>query len=188
MGNKAKYYFNEFNEETAYTLDYHIEQAKENRLSEIVLFKAIPYKENGYFWCHVIGESGEEKEGVGCGLFCNDYAPKNGKSGMCRHKSKIFYKKGERIIVNVQSGKIKTSKEENINYDFAQAFDLSKYTLPNLFKILRDMRYPKKNVLKFLPLGNTITNCPAHVIIAANIIARRIQVSPQKILDKMKQL
>ena len=65
---------------------------------EVELFEAIPEKVVGMFWCRKIGEPGE----VGsCGKHCNEYSPKNGKSGMCRYKNNTFYRYGRKIIVKI---------------------------------------------------------------------------------------
>lgn len=92
-----KFYFRSEDSENCYTLDHHLAEAREEGLSEIELFKAIPDIVDGFFYCRAVGECSEEGH---CGKECEDYAPKNGKSGMCRHKGK-FHAHGEKVVFKV---------------------------------------------------------------------------------------
>lgn len=90
---KNKYYFRHQGSEVCYTLDYHLANAKEEGLSDVELCEAIPYRVNDIFWCKKHDVSGEDGF---CGKGCDDYSPKNGKSGMCRFKSSTMYTHGEK--------------------------------------------------------------------------------------------
>ena len=102
--NKKKLYFAEYDEEYCYSLEHHIEQAKENGLDALVLFEAKKYKESYYFWCIEIGEYGE-KDGKTCGKICDTYTPRNGKSGICKHYSDTMYEVGERVVYDLKENK-----------------------------------------------------------------------------------
>lgn len=94
----SKYYFRTEDDERCYTLDYHLANAKDEGLTEIELFEAIPEKVDGVFWCRAADECAEEGY---CGKQCEEYEPKNGKSGMCRHKCNTFHTHGEKIVFRV---------------------------------------------------------------------------------------
>ena len=83
-----KYYFPEFEEDTAYSKDYIIEEMKEMGLTECKV--AIGEKDNtkDYFWCRAFMEVCDNflSRDESCGRECGQYNPKNGKSGCCRHK------------------------------------------------------------------------------------------------------
>lgn len=62
-------------------------EAREDGLSEITLFEAIPDNGNpGYIYCTVIGEVGERSE---CRkAVCPDYESKSGR-GVCKYRGKL---------------------------------------------------------------------------------------------------
>ena len=87
--------------ELCYKLEYHIKTAKDNGFNVVELFEAVPDSVPGFFFCQAALECSEEGA---CGKSCLDYAPKNGKSGMCRHK-KGFYSPGKLLKFDVQTQK-----------------------------------------------------------------------------------
>ena len=106
MKNQTLYFRNQ-DSETCHDLDFHLEEAREEGLQEIELFEAIPDKDKSYFWC----KSFSEVCGIGpdfepCGKSCEDYAPRNGKSGICKHKTHC-YTHGNTVNFNVKTGKNK---------------------------------------------------------------------------------
>ncbi len=98
MRRASKFYYRSEFDEMCYTLDYHLSDAKDEGLTEIELFEAIPETVGGMFWCRAVQECTEEGY---CGKECEEYEPKNGKSGMCRHKSKTFYGRGQKVAFRV---------------------------------------------------------------------------------------
>lgn len=90
---KPVYYFRNLDDERCYTLDYHLSDAKDEGLTEMDLYEAVPEKVNGFFWCRAVDESAEEGF---CGKDCEEYEPKNGRSGMCRHKGH-FHTAGQKV-------------------------------------------------------------------------------------------
>lgn len=95
---KPKYYFESEDAEMCYTLEYHLSNARDEKLTTIDLYVAIPDKDPQIFFCKAVDECAE----VGyCGKQCDDYEPKNGKSGMCRHKGHC-YTHGEKVTFIVK--------------------------------------------------------------------------------------
>jgi hypothetical protein len=94
----AKYYFRTEDSEMYYMLDYHLEQAKEEGLTEIELFTAIPQKVEGIIWCKAADDFGEKGE---CGKICYFYNPRNGKSGMCKEQGR-FYEPDKKVKFQVK--------------------------------------------------------------------------------------
>lgn len=70
--------------------------------AEIELYEAVPGKESGFFWCRDVGLPGEDGD---CGKLCDGYAPKNGKTGMCRHRSNKFYLIGKKVVIKINQNK-----------------------------------------------------------------------------------
>jgi hypothetical protein len=92
-------YFSSTDDECCYPLSYHMDVANEGGLTEIELFEAVPEKVDGIFFCREINEMGEDGS---CGRICADYAPKNGKSGMCRHRHNRIYWHGNKSKFTVR--------------------------------------------------------------------------------------
>lgn len=61
-------------------------EMREQGLTEIEAHEAIPVSDPNYIWCKEFMEVGERGE---CGKNCDKYAPKNGKSGCCKHLGKL---------------------------------------------------------------------------------------------------
>lgn len=92
-----KLYFATLDSEMCHTLDYHLDDAKENGLSEIELYEAIPDNDKEYFFCRAVGECAVKGD---CGKHCEEYDPRNGKFGICRYKGKC-YTPGNKLIFKV---------------------------------------------------------------------------------------
>ena len=89
-----KYYFQEHDGD-CYTLDYHLDCMKENDIKEMEVFEGIIARGIGYFFCQADHEMGE----VGyCGKMCEDYQPRNGKSGICKHHNFPRYPGKSKIL------------------------------------------------------------------------------------------
>lgn len=96
---KAKYYFESVDSEMAYDLEYHLDNARLDKVSEIELYEAIPDKDPEYFFCRSIGECGTKGD---CGKQCEDYEPRNKKFGICKHKG-VCYTPGDKVAFKVTS-------------------------------------------------------------------------------------
>lgn len=95
---KKQFYFRREDSERCYTLDKHIEDAKEEGLTEIDLYIAVPQNVPDFIFCHAVDECGEKGE---CGRCCADYQPRNGKSGICKHQGKL-YEPSEKVTIPVR--------------------------------------------------------------------------------------
>lgn len=84
---KTIYYFRDEDSERCYPLKTHLEQAKEDGLTEIELFTAIPEKVAGFRWCHAVDDIAESEY---CGKCCEFYEPRNKKSGICKHQGSMY--------------------------------------------------------------------------------------------------
>ncbi len=94
---KAKYYFRGDDDELCYPLERHVENAKEDGIEELELWEAEPERFESIFWCKAVLAVTEEGH---CGKECEDYTPKNGRSGMCIHKGN-FYTHGEKVKIKI---------------------------------------------------------------------------------------
>ena len=92
------YFFSGEDEEICYPLWKHLMWARERDEKEITVYKAEPIKVHGYMYCklHGAGEDGN------CGKICDDYVPRNGKRGMCKHRGKL-YQAGQKVKFNVEN-------------------------------------------------------------------------------------
>jgi len=102
MGKRRKLYFSEHEDEYCYIIEHHIRESKENGLKEIVLFEAVPRKEDEYFFCEEVEEWYAKG---GCGKACIDYSPRNGKGGVCKHWSNVSYERGKKLSYNIETNK-----------------------------------------------------------------------------------
>jgi len=72
----------------------------EQGLKTIELYQAEPYEMKGMFWCKAMDTMGEQGE---CSRACTSYNPKNGKSGMCRQRSNVFYEATTKLTFEVKA-------------------------------------------------------------------------------------
>lgn len=97
-----KLYFENESSDLCFPKKYFQELMEENGLSQIEVFEAEPFKIDYFFWCKEFQELGEISSSFlfdRCGRECKSYSPRNGKSGCCKHYSKIMYEPGEKVIL-----------------------------------------------------------------------------------------
>lgn len=93
-----KFYFESIDETMCYTLDYHIDNAKENGLDKIKLVEAVPEKDPHFVWCTHGGDVVDRSD---CRKAdCELYEPNKSGRGACIHRGKI-YRHGEEVEFNV---------------------------------------------------------------------------------------
>lgn len=97
----AKFYFREDNDERCYLKKQIIEDMKEEGIIELKIFEAEINIGEGFFYCSKIGDAGEV--GEGCGKFCKDYKPRNGKNGRCVHSGYCYDKTDKFEIIRLKS-------------------------------------------------------------------------------------
>jgi len=85
----AKKYFDKVDGEMCYTLDYYRDKMKFEGIEEMTLIESKPKFGSGFFWCKVHCFVGDKNEGT-CGKLCDDYKPRNGKSGRCVHSANCY--------------------------------------------------------------------------------------------------
>ena len=96
-------------DEYAYNLKYILAKMKEDGITELKVFKAEREIGTDYFFCRAIDEVGlKYPKGDGCGRWCPDYIPRNGKNGCCKHRG-FCYEKGDEFILNI-NGKLIAAK------------------------------------------------------------------------------
>lgn len=83
--------------ERCYPLSIHLSEAREDGLTEVELYEAVPAR-NDSFYCRAHQEVWEKGD---CGKHCCEYSPCNGKSGRCRHMGKA-YTIGEKRVFKVK--------------------------------------------------------------------------------------
>jgi len=90
-----KYYFQK-DDNRCYPLKRHLNNMKENDIEEMVVFEAVRQTGSDYFYCKFFKEVGEV--GEGCGKECEEYKPRNGKSGRCLHSGSIYEYGKQKIL------------------------------------------------------------------------------------------
>ncbi len=81
-----KAYFREYDED-CYSIESHIAYMRENGIETMTVFEAAIERDSGYFYCKHFFEVGEKGN---CGRICEAYAPRNGKSGICKHTGHVY--------------------------------------------------------------------------------------------------
>ena len=92
---KEKMYFEEGNWENCYPLDYFRDDLGDDG---VVLNEAVIDIGGDGAWCKVAGEA-IERDDSGCGKDCDDYKPRNGKSGMCKHQTFCYTNTGKTFLL-----------------------------------------------------------------------------------------
>ncbi len=106
MNNNKHLYFYDLNPEFASSISSIIEEMKENNLTECKINKAIREINTDYFFCkynQTVGMKGKEYEP--CDKQCDNYHPKNNKSGCCKHRGYCYEPSDEIYVLNI-NGKI----------------------------------------------------------------------------------
>jgi len=94
MKTSSKYYFQKY-DENCYPIQYHLDYMKENNLLELEVFRGIPNRGIGYFFCKkflIVGESGT------CGKMCEEYIPRSTHGGSCHYHSMVYEQGKSRIL------------------------------------------------------------------------------------------
>jgi meiotically up-regulated gene 157 (Mug157) protein len=99
---KGKLYFRSVDDNICYSLQKHIEDAKDEGLTKITLIEAIADNStNDYVWCNDYGDVGEKSL---CNKAnCPSYTSKSGR-GKCEHRGKL-YLHGEKVVFEVKNVK-----------------------------------------------------------------------------------
>ena len=96
----AKKYFASKDAEFCHELDHHLDELRMDGGGEHTLYLARPIPTKDFFWCHAHQECGESRQG--CGRECDHYAPRNGKSGRCRHHGHCYENTDETLVIRCE--------------------------------------------------------------------------------------
>lgn len=97
------YFASNIDDERCYTLPAIVEMMKEHDLSETEIQPA--QKDaiyDGIFYCKHFDTIGEDGE---CGTICEGYEPRNGKSGICKHKGHCYEPSEKAFTLKLVKGK-----------------------------------------------------------------------------------
>ena len=76
---------------------------KDEDITEMKVFEAVPDNSKENFFCKAAGYCFlSPPKGERCGRDCEDYEPKNGKSGMCKYKRKC-YTWGKEVVIRLKN-------------------------------------------------------------------------------------
>ena len=106
MNNNKQLYFSNLNPEFAFPISSIINYMKENEITECKINKAIRETNTDYFFCkynQTVGMKGKGYEP--CGKLCENYNPRNNKSGCCKHRGYCYEPSDETYTINI-NGKI----------------------------------------------------------------------------------
>jgi hypothetical protein len=95
----GKYYFYEQDDWECTTIEFIKDMISANGLIEKEVYKANRMIGQGVFFCTKHRECGEVGESCGINK-CDDYKPRNGKSGKCKN-SGYCYEVGEKILIKI---------------------------------------------------------------------------------------
>lgn len=87
-----------------YQLRFHLEEIREECLTQRRLYPAVPDKGSSVFWCRHHDEPYEK--GEGCGRLCAAYAPRNGKNGRCRHSAHCYDAETDNAVLLKSDGTV----------------------------------------------------------------------------------
>lgn len=98
---RKKFYFRHNDSEVCYLENHFQEIMHDEDLNELEVFEAIPAViGGGVFWCKEHLFCGDDSRDT-CGRFnCDQYEPRNGKNGRCRHHDIWLFEYGNKIILH----------------------------------------------------------------------------------------
>jgi hypothetical protein len=96
-----KLYFPDLNPEFCYTLDAIEDMMLNDERKSAVLTEAKRDVGGDHFFCKEHGEC-YERIRFYCGSHCKEYAPRNGKSGICKHWGHTFSPTDKTITVKIE--------------------------------------------------------------------------------------
>lgn len=89
-------YFKKGKEEMCYDLETIRDHMRIDHIKELQVFEAEIDIGTGTFYCSKFGGVGDNSD-MGCGKTCDEYAPRNGRSGICRYKRNT-YSQTDRLV------------------------------------------------------------------------------------------
>ena len=84
-----------------------LEHMREYDIAEIKVIEAIPVTDSKYFTCRAYSDIFvKPPEGEPCGRSCEEYEPRNGKWGICKHYVKV-YEEGQAFMLHSDGRMVK---------------------------------------------------------------------------------
>jgi hypothetical protein len=108
----SKFYFSETSE-TPMTKKYWVDEMKSLGLDGMKLYEAKRLRVEGYFYCHAVEAVGEDGN---CGPSCENYSPRNKKSGCCINR-RSFYERGKEVVLGGKKKAVESTKPKTIRRD-----------------------------------------------------------------------
>ena len=106
MRNKI-YFVPKISEETAYSLNPLLKVMANEGWTEMQAFEAVRDYGSGYTYCKKFAEILET--GEHCGKQCEEYSPRNGRSGCCKHVG-CLYTPGKEVTITINQIKYTETK------------------------------------------------------------------------------
>jgi len=99
---KIKTYFSKLSEEFSQIKEWLLNEMKECGITELRVNEAKRIVGSEFYFCEAFYAIGEKNsiDYDGCGKVCDEYEPRNGKSGCCRHRS-FCYESGKKFILTI---------------------------------------------------------------------------------------
>jgi len=102
---KPKTYFSDIDDEFSHSKIWLLERMKEREITELKVNEAKRVIGSDFYFCKIYDTVGERCGDFNdCGKMCDDYEPRNGKSGCCKHRG-FCYEPGKEFILNI-NGKL----------------------------------------------------------------------------------
>jgi hypothetical protein len=95
----AQLFYMEKDDEIAYVLDWFKDLLEDNGKKEIILYEMKREFKTGFIWCSLLQECFENTDSM-CGKVCEDYKPRNGKSGRCKYHDVGLTYTGRKFLFN----------------------------------------------------------------------------------------
>lgn len=96
-----KCYFSNIEPEFCRTKQYLLDKMKDEEINELIVFEAKRITNDFMFYCREHMATG--LVGDGCGLNCEDYNPRNGKSGCCKHRGFCYESTGIKKVLTLKN-------------------------------------------------------------------------------------
>ena len=102
-----KLYFETLDSEHCFSLEDIKDKMRADNIKTQTVYRAeIDKTVPDFFWCGAMGEVGEKGN---CGKQCEDYKPRNGKSGCCKHWGYLYNpNENKELIINLLEEKEET--------------------------------------------------------------------------------
>ena len=95
---KTKLYFGLDDDEFCYPKQHFLEEMDIDDLTGLEVYEAEREGMSNFFWCKEYSFCAERGM-ADCGRECNEYEPRNGKSGCCKHHTNQVYGYGKKVII-----------------------------------------------------------------------------------------